>query len=57
VGRPLDRALFLLGETTLTVEEIVRWAAELTYPAKVPALDLGKQLIVARADVAEGWRG
>lgn len=55
--RPLDKALFLLGETSLTVAEAMRWAAELGYPAKTPPLDLGKQLLVARADISQGWRG
>jgi hypothetical protein len=54
VSRRVDRALFLVGETTLTAAEVLRWAAELGYPAR--AEDQAEQLVVARADAAEGWR-
>jgi hypothetical protein len=54
--RPVDRALFLAGESTLTVAEVTRWAAELGYPVADVPLEPSRQLVVARADESEGWR-
>lgn len=56
MSRPLDRALFLLGETTLTAAEAVVWAAELGYPVGDAPDNPAAQLVVARARAAEGWR-
>lgn len=54
--RDVDKALFLVGETSLTAAEVVAWAAELGYPVNEVPLEQGKLLLVARADAAEGWR-
>jgi hypothetical protein len=54
--REVDKALFLVGETSLTAGEVIAWAAELGYPVTGAPVGMGAQLVVARADAADGWR-